>query len=629
MGLTCFILVVLLPEMFRFAQATCVPPGGCSVALAYYTFNSATEASLSNVASRFQASENDIRRYSGLDNSSAIRSGKALHIPFACQCEEDNLWHNFSYTVASGDTAINISTMKYGFLTNLPQMQAVNTRDLNSIYAFNILNIPVNCSCGDPAINSSYGLFLTYIAQENDTAESLSRKFNVTADLLQRYNQDVNLNQLQESVSMLFVPSQDGKGVFPPFNSTGLGNKGNSAAIVGGSIGGVVFIIALVGACLFYVYVYRRKKHREDIDTIKSHAAPQRGGTPSPGPFTTVSAFSNPMTSSGLSNFSPDRSVVFSYKELSDATDNFSNAKKIGQGGYGSVYYGVLHGQKLAIKRMNMQATKEFQAELQVLTRVHHTNLVHLVGYCTYESLFLVYEFVENGTLSQHLKYSGRQGFAPLSWEARIQVALDAARGLEYMHEHTTPTYIHRDIKSSNILLDNNDRAKVADFGLTKLTESGVSSSTIQSRLVGTFGYMAPEYARFGDISSKSDVYSFGVVLFEIISAKDAIVQYSDQVAASEGGRASSQGLVSFFEGALNDSVNGKERLRSLVDPTLGYAYPLESVWKMATLAGACTREEPLLRPNMRVVVVALMTLSNATQEWETDHSLEDILHAR
>jgi chitin elicitor receptor kinase 1 len=179
------------------------------------------------------------------------------------------------------------------------------------------------------------------------------------------------------------------------------------------------------------------------------------------------------------------KSVEFSYEELAAATDNFSISHKIGQGGFASVYFGEIHNQKLAIKKMTLQATKAFLAELQVLTHVHHTNLVQLIGYCTDQHLFLVYEYIENGTLDQHLH---GKVMPPLTWSQRVQIALDAARGLEYIHEHIKPTYIHRDIKSANILIDRDLHAKVADFGLAKLTVSGSGTHGI----VGTFGYMPP-----------------------------------------------------------------------------------------------------------------------------------------
>ncbi|CAH9072734.1 unnamed protein product [Cuscuta epithymum] len=304
-----------------------------------------------------------------------------------------------------------------------------------------------------------------------------------------------------------------------------------------------------------------------------------------------------------LSGITVEKSVEFSYEELSNATNDFSLANKIGEGGFGAVYYAELRGEKTAIKKMDMRASKEFLAELKVLTHVHHLNLVRLIGYCVEGSLFLVYEYIDNGNLSEHLRRTGRD---PLPWSTRVQIALDSARGLEYIHEHTVPVYIHRDVKSANILIDTNFHAKVADFGLTKLTEVGGSS--LSTRLVGTFGYMPPE-AQYGNVTPKVDVYAFGVVLFELISAKDAIVK-------AQGSVGDSKGLVSLFDEVLS-RPEPDEALSKLVDPRLGETYPMESARKLAQLAKACTQEDPQMRPSMRSVVVALMTLSSTTDEWD------------
>nr|KYP71040.1 putative LRR receptor-like serine/threonine-protein kinase MEE39 [Cajanus cajan] len=266
---------------------------------------------------------------------------------------------------------------------------------------------------------------------------------------------------------------------------------------------------------------------------------------------------------------------------------------------------------KTAIKKMDVQASTEFLCELKVLTHVHHLNLVRLIGYCVEGSLFLVYEYIDNGNLGQYLHGTGKD---PLPWSSRVQIALDSARGLEYIHEHTVPVYIHRDVKSANILIDKNFRGKVADFGLTKLIEVG--GSTLHTRLVGTFGYMPPEYAQYGDVSPKVDVYAFGVVLYELISAKNAILRTGESVAETKG-------LVALFEEALNQSNPG-EGIRKLVDPRLGENYPIDSVLKIAQLGRACTRDNPLLRPSMRSIVVALMTLSSPTEDCEDGASYEN-----
>ncbi|XP_020581268.1 lysM domain receptor-like kinase 3 isoform X2 [Phalaenopsis equestris] len=371
----------------------------------------------------------------------------------------------------------------------------------------------------------------------------------------------------------------------------------------GGAIAGIcvgVVVVLLMVVLFLYFRVCGKKAKKTLLPAISDHhTTPLRHATSDKN--TTVASQGGSIAAA--TGHSVEKSVEFSLEELAKATNDFSMANKIGQGGFASVYYAELRGEKAAIKKMEMEASREFLAELKVLTHVHHLNLVRLIGYCVEGSLFVVYEFIENGNLSQHLRGSGRD---PLPWLSRVQIALDSARGLEYIHEHTVPVYIHRDIKSANILIDNNLRAKVADFGLTKLAEVG--GATLQTRLVGTFGYMPPEYAQLGEVSPKVDVYAFGVVLLELISAKEAIVK--------SGSASESTGLVSLFEEALSQP-DAREQLRKLVDPRLGVDYPIDSVLKLSQLAMACTQENPHLRPSMRSIVVALMTLSSSTDEWD------------
>ncbi|KAH9749649.1 Chitin elicitor receptor kinase 1 [Citrus sinensis] len=255
------------------------------------------------------------------------------------------------------------------------------------------------------------------------------------------------------------------------------------AGVVVGAVAGVLFLA-------FFLYTGFCKKKKKGKDSFLPEATENHHAL---GPVSTsgksrTSESVALVASPGLATISVDKSVEFSYEELARATNDFSMANKIGQGGFGAVYYAELRDEKAAIKKMDMQASKEFRAELKVLTHVHHLNLVRLIGYCFEGSLCVVYEFIENGNLSQHLRGSGRD---PLAWSTRLQIALDSARGLEYIHEHTVPVYIHRDIKSANILIDKNFRAKVADFGLTKLTEFG-NASFYTSGLQGLFLVMFP-----------------------------------------------------------------------------------------------------------------------------------------
>ncbi|KQJ99178.1 hypothetical protein BRADI_3g41590v3 [Brachypodium distachyon] len=504
----------------------------------------------------------------GSRNLDFIPAGGRVNVTFSCRCQSlpsspssTFLASSVPYRVSTGDTYLGIAN-HYNNLTTEAWLQATNAYPANNIPDSGTVNVNVNCSCGDPDVSKEYGLFLTYPLGPNETLASVAPKYDFASPdkiaLLRKYNPGMDA---VTGRGLVYIPVP--------------GNGTSTGAIAGGVVAGVV---ALVVGVLFFLF-YRRRKAKQAALLASSEDSL--------------------------------RLVEFSYEELFNATEGFNIIHKIGQGGFGAVYYAELRGEKAAIKKMDMQATHEFLAELKVLTHVHHLNLVRLIGYCTESSLFLVYEFIENGNLSQHLRGTG---YEPLSWAERVQIALDSARGLEYIHEHTVPVYIHRDIKSANILIDKNSRAKVADFGLTKLTEVGGAS--LQTRVVGTFGYMPPEYARYGDVSPKVDVYAFGVVLYELISAKDAIVRSTESSSDSKG-------LVYLFEEALA-APDPKEGLRKLIDPKLGDEYPIDAILKMTHLANACTQEDPKLRPTMRSVVVALMTLSSTSEFWDMNSLYEN-----
>ncbi|KAM7492367.1 hypothetical protein LguiA_035288 [Lonicera macranthoides] len=558
---------------------------GCDLALgSYYVW---PESNLTFISEITGAPIDVILNYNPqIPNQDSVQSDSRIRIPFTCDCiNREFLGHVFTYNVRSGDTYDKVANLYYANLTTVPWLERFNFYSPNRIPDTNArLNVTVNCSCGDSRVSKDYGLFVTYPLRPGESLDSVASQSNLTADLIRNYNLGANFSA---GSGLVYIP---GRGL-------------SSGIIAGISVGGAV-VLLLFAVCL-YVGFFRKKKVQE-ISSLSTATEDQslQAAHASGGTLFKSADPTGPGASPRLTGITVDKSVEFSYEELSKATDDFSLSYKIGQGGFGAVYYAELRGEKAAIKKMDMQASREFLAELKVLTHVHHLNLVRLIGYCVEGSLFLVYEFIENGNLSQHLRGSERD---PLPWATRVQIALDSARGLEYIHEHTVPVYIHRDIKSANILIDKNFHAKVADFGLTKLTEVG--STSMPTRLVGTFGYMPPEYAQYGDVSPKIDVYAFGVVIYELISAKEAIVKENGSVSESKG-------LVALFDEVLG-KPDPKEDLGKLVDPRLGENYPLDSVRKMAQLAKACTHEKPELRPSMRSIVVALMTLSSSTEDWD------------
>ncbi|XP_031122735.1 receptor protein kinase TMK1-like [Ipomoea triloba] len=306
---------------------------------------------------------------------------------------------------------------------------------------------------------------------------------------------------------------------------------------------------------------------------------------------------------SGESHLVEAGNLVISVQVLRNVTKNFAPENELGRGGFGVVYKGELEdGTTIAVKRMecgviSSKALDEFQSEIAVLSKVRHRHLVSLLGYSVEgNEKILVYEYMPQGALSKHLFHWKSSKLEPLSWKRRLNIALDVARGMEYLHTLAHQSFIHRDLKSSNILLGDDFRAKISDFGLVKLAPDGGEKSVV-TRLAGTFGYLAPEYAVTGKITTKADVFSFGVVLMELMTGMMAI----DEDRPEE-----SQYLVTWFWNVKSS----KERLMAAIDPTLDAKEDaLDSILTIAELAGHCTAREPSQRPDMGHAVNVLAPL--------------------
>ncbi|PSS29423.1 Proline-rich receptor-like protein kinase [Actinidia chinensis var. chinensis] len=295
--------------------------------------------------------------------------------------------------------------------------------------------------------------------------------------------------------------------------------------------------------------------------------------------------------------------TTFTFDNLAAATGGFAKANLLGQGGFGYVHKGVLpNGKEIAVKSLKSgsgQGEREFQAEVDIISRVHHRHLVSLVGYCTADSQrMLVYEFVPNNSLEHHLYGKGQLA---MDFPSRLRIALGSAKGFAYLHEDCHPRIIHRDIKAANILLDYNYEAKVADFGLAKLSNDNYTH--VSTRIMGTFGYLAPEYASSGKLTEKSDVYSYGIVLLELITGKRPVDITSDD-----------DSLVDWARPILMQVTEGGS-YEELVDSRLENDYNPQEMLRMVYCAAACIRHSARRRPKMSQIVRAL----------EGDVSLEDL----
>ncbi|KAK3415631.1 hypothetical protein EUGRSUZ_J02691 [Eucalyptus grandis] len=285
------------------------------------------------------------------------------------------------------------------------------------------------------------------------------------------------------------------------------------------------------------------------------------------------------------------KNQLFTSTEITRITDNFGTI--IGEGGFGKVYLGRLdNGTKVAVKmlsRSSKQGYKEFHAEAQLLMVVHHRNLVSLIGYCEeFENMALIYEFMFHGNVQQHLS---AQNPNVLSWSQRLQIAIDAAQGLEYLHNGCRPPIVHRDLKTPNILLNKNMQAKIADFGLSKAFATE-HDSHISTHVAGTFGYLDPEFYTSGNLSKKSDVYSFGVVLFELITGRLAIMR------SPEG---SSMHILHWVTPLIE-----RGDIQSIVDPRLNGQFSINSAWKAVEIAMSCVPIMAVQRPDMNHVLSEL-----------------------
>ncbi|XP_050383201.1 PTI1-like tyrosine-protein kinase At3g15890 [Argentina anserina] len=285
---------------------------------------------------------------------------------------------------------------------------------------------------------------------------------------------------------------------------------------------------------------------------------------------------------------------IFSLKELHAATNNFNYDNKLGEGGFGSVYWGQLwDGSQIAVKRLKVWSNKaemEFAVEVEILARVRHKNLLSLRGYCAEgQERLIVYDYMPNLSLLSHL-HGQHSAECLLDWTRRMNIAIGSAEGIAYLHHHATPHIIHRDIKASNVLVDSDFQAQVADFGFAKLIPDGATHVT--TRVKGTLGYLAPEYAMLGKASESCDVYSFGILLLELASGKKPIEKMS----------ATMKRTISDW--AL--PLACEKKLDELADPRLNGKYVEDELKRVVFVGLLCAHNHPEKRPTILEVVELL-----------------------
>ncbi|GLT49020.1 hypothetical protein SLA2020_226060 [Shorea laevis] len=633
----CFLVLVHIPSLYSYpAPMNCTDTA--RLCTSFLAFKPQENQTLEVIQSMFDVLPQDITVEGSSYDYVFIRKN------CSCLSTSRNYATNTTFTVTSSEGDVYDMVLEaYDGIALVPNV----TRKAR---VGAVVSLRLFCGCS----SALWNYLMSYVMRDEDSVQSLASRFGVSMESIEEVNGIQNPDNTTVG-ALYYIPLNSVPGEpylaendippapapAPPLDTISATQTNHKVHvpygwIIGGVCGGLVLIILGI-----IVFVFLRSSSylagahgnlAEDSNGKSTHKFQilqktsfccgsgryicgksgdwnQTNGEPSNHQTTIPKAL-------GTDVLDMEKPVVFTYEEILFSTDGFSDSNLLGHGNYGSVYYGLLRDQEVAVKRMTATKTKEFMAEMKVLCKVHHTNLVELIGYAASDNeLFLIYEFAQKGSLKSHLHDPQNKGHSSLSWIMRVQIALDAARGLEYIHEHTKAHYVHRDIKSSNILLDGSFRAKISDFGLAKLigkTGDGEASAT---KVVGTFGYLAPEYLRDGLASAKSDVYAFGVVLFEIISGKEAVIR-SEATTMKNSERRSLASIMLATLRSTPDSMSFS-KMKNYIDPNMMDLYPHDCVFKMAMLAKQCVDEDPILRPDMKQVVISLSQILLSSVEWE------------
>ncbi|KAB2072728.1 hypothetical protein ERO13_A07G030800v2 [Gossypium hirsutum] len=350
--------------------------------------------------------------------------------------------------------------------------------------------------------------------------------------------------------------------------------------LAGSSLGAII-------SSLFCLWIYYRKNSSKSSKNGAKSSDGEKGNGLAPylGKFKSMRTVSK----EGYASF-------MDYKILEKATNKFHHGNILGEGGFGCVYKAQFNdGSYAAVKKLDcasQDAEKEYENEVGLLCRFKHSNIISLLGYSSdNDTRFIVYELMENGSLETQLH--GPSHGSSLTWHRRMKIALDTARGLEYLHEHCNPPVIHRDLKSSNILLDLDFNAKLSDFGLA-VTDAATNKNNL--KLSGTLGYLAPEYLLDGKLTDKSDVYAFGVVLLELLLGRKPVEKLAP---------AQCQSIVTWAMPQLTD----RSKLPNIVDPVIRNTMDLKHLYQVAAVAVLCVQPEPSYRPLITDVLHSLIPL--------------------
>ncbi|KAM6543431.1 hypothetical protein CsatB_007878 [Cannabis sativa] len=603
--------------------------------LSYLTFRSIPPYnSPSSIAFLLGSDTVHIAKANNISDVDTIPTNNLVIVPVNCSCTagDDSSYyqHNASYILKlRSETYFSVANNTYQGLTTCQSLIAQNSVGIFNLSVGLTLQIPLRCACPTRSQTSSAVKYLLlYLVTWHDSYSTIAARFGVKAESL------LDANRLSSSDNIypftpLIVPLTTEPSLTepasppppppppaqPPISPNH--NSSNKWIVVGAAIGAALLFFAAIA--FFFFFIQRRRRHHSNTQKPKelSSSLPPSmkvsSNSYSTVPGTSSSSWST-VSNQGALRSAADSLTIYKLEELQKATDFFSEKNKI----RGSVYRGSFNGDEAAIKVMK----GDVSGEINILKRINHLNIIRLSGLCVSGgNSYLVYEYAQNGSLSDWLQQHNNNNNNTLSWKQRVEIAYDVADAINYLHNFANPPYIHKNLKTSNIVLDETMKAKVTNFGLARVVENDEEEHNqphLTRHVVGTQGYMAPEYIESGLVTSKLDVFAYGVVLLEILSGR--------AVAAAGDGGGGEKGEELVSEWVIRNVLDGdnvREKLREFMDAALKREYPLDLAFTMAQLAKACVARDLNSRPAITEVLMTLSKIRSSTRDWDPSDELQ------
>lgn len=574
------------------------------------------------------------------DAAAAFALGTKVLVPVTCSCTGAAAaagrgrfyQRNATYVARDGDTLLIIANNTFQGLSTCQSIrdQGLGGAAPESLLAGQSVTVPLRCACPSAAQAAAGVRFLvSYLVDEFDEVGAVAARFGIDAGSI------VTANELRSDSTIypfttLLIPVKSRPDISqlrspppppppPPVASVPAKKSSNHTGVYIG-IGVAVAAVAVIASVMAALALKSRRRRAGAVVASGGFAKDGKGNGKA------SSGVTGGEVSVSISEAFPSLSgiksslKVYTYAELTTATDDFSPERRIG----GSVYRAVFNGDAAAVEVVD----RDVSTEVEIMRKINHFNLVRLIGLCHHRGRwYLVSEYAEHGTLRDRLLAGGTDATAaPLSWAQRVQIALDVAEGLRYLHGYARPPYVHMDVSSGSVLLGDGLRAKIRNFGGARVIRGGDAGGggevfTMTSSIAGTRGYMAPEYLEHGVVSPKADVYSLGVVLLELVTGKDV-----EELEEDSGGDPLA-GLNTLVVGDRaddegNDDDRALRRLEEFVDPAMAAAAgscPRDAVIMMVRLIKRCVRRDAAARPGMGEVAQYLLKLSGVSGDsWQS-----------